>query len=186
VRRPDRPAERIEAGPVVLRRYRPADSPALVAAVNESLDHLAPWMPWAQEPATALRMGDFIVTAVRDFEAATSFGYAMMEHRPEGERLVGGCGLHRRVGPDAIEIGYWVHVDHVRRGIARAAAVRLRDEGFAIGCSRVEIHCDEQNRPSAAVARSAGFTLVANRSRAPRTPAESGRELIFAVSAPGA
>lgn len=38
-----------------------------------------------------------------------------------GDEVVGGCGLHRRVGPGGLEIGYWVHAAWTRRGIAAAA-----------------------------------------------------------------
>ena len=36
----------------------------------------------------------------------------------DGDRLVGGTGLHRRSDAGVFEIGYWVHVGCVRRGIA--------------------------------------------------------------------
>ena len=54
--------------------------------------------------------------------------------------VVGGCGLHRRIGPSALEIGYWVHVAHTRRGIATAAAGALTAVGF--GMARHRAHGD--------------------------------------------
>jgi RimJ/RimL family protein N-acetyltransferase len=173
------PAARIDAGVVVLRRHQPADVPALVVAVNQSLAHLAPWMVWAQAPASEVAMAEFVAGAVRDFDQGSDFGYLIVENGPLGERVVGACGLHRRLGPGAIEIGYWVHVDHVRRGIARCAAVALREQAFGMGLERVEIHCDERNRASAAVARSAGFTFVGSQPRPPVLPTQSDRELVF-------
>jgi RimJ/RimL family protein N-acetyltransferase len=137
-----------------------------VVAVNESLTHLAPWMEWAQDPATDGSIGRFL-----------EFGYVLID--PDAEAIVGGCGLHRRLGPGAIEIGYWVHVGHTRRGIATAVAAALRDEAYAIGVERVELHCDETNVASAGVARSAGFQLVGTVPRPPRTPGESGMEMIW-------
>jgi len=153
----------------------------LLAAVNASLAHLAPWMVWAQEPATEASIAAFLVDSVAGFDTGTEFGFAIVV-RDEGsdiERLVGGCGLHKRLGPGALEIGYWVHVGHLRRGLARAAAAALRDEAFAMGIDRVEIHCDERNTASAAVARSAGFEHVATERRPARTPSESDREMIW-------
>jgi RimJ/RimL family protein N-acetyltransferase len=153
----------------------------LLEAVNASLDHLAPWMVWAQEPATGASIGAFLRDAVSGFDAGTDFGFAIVvrDEAKEAERLVGGCGLHPRLGPGALEIGYWVHVGHVRRGVARAAAMALRDEALAMGMDRVEIHCDERNTASAAVARSAGFEHVATEHRPARTPSESDREMIW-------
>src|SRR5215472_2628482 len=44
---PDAPPERIEAGPVIIRRVRATDAGAIAAAVSSSLEYLRPWMPWA-------------------------------------------------------------------------------------------------------------------------------------------
>ncbi len=45
----------------------------------------------------------------------------------DGERLLGGCGLHRRGGPESLEIGYWLRPDAVGRGVMTAAAGALTD-----------------------------------------------------------
>jgi RimJ/RimL family protein N-acetyltransferase len=186
----------------VLRRHRRSDGPQLVAAVNASLVHLAPWMPWAQEAATDASIDAFLADAERDFANGTDFNFAIVERddttrddttrddttrddTTRAERLIGGCGLHRRLGPGAIEIGYWVHVDHLGRGIARSAAVALRDEAFAMGIERVEIHCNERNTASAAVASSAGFELVGTAHRPARTPGESDRAMIWRTARAG-
>ena len=47
-----------------------------------------------------------------------------------GERMLGGCGLHRRGGPASIEIGYWLRPDAVGRGVMTAAAGALTDGGI--------------------------------------------------------
>ena len=63
-----------------------------------------------------------------------------------GRRVVGGSGLHRRIGPDGLEIGSWVRRDFVRRGIASSAAAWLTDLAFARpDIDRVEIHRDRAN-----------------------------------------
>jgi len=139
-------------------------------------------MAWAQEPATEASIGTFLAQAVADFDDGSNFNYAIVERdeTAQSERIVGGCGLHKRlVEPGPIEIGYWVHVDHVRRGIATAAAVALRQEASSMGIGRVKIHCDESNAVSAAVARRAGFELVRTDHRPARTPSESDREMIW-------
>ncbi len=52
-----------------------------------------------------------------------------------------------------------------------------------MGLDRVEIHCDERNAASAAVARSAGFELVGTEHRPARTQSESDREMIWRSAA---
>ncbi len=67
-------------------------------------------------------------------------------------RVVGGTGLHRRVGPDGLEIGYWVHVDHVGRGYAQEASAALTDVALSLpGIERVVIRHDAANRRSEGV-----------------------------------
>jgi len=73
-------------------------------------------------------------------------------------QVVGAGGLHRRIGPRALDLGYWVHAAYLRRGIATAIARRLCAIAFAEpAIGRVEIRHDPRNEPSGAVARAARF-----------------------------
>lgn len=141
-----------------MRRFREEDAPALNSAVEASREHLSPWMVWAREA----RMSDAARRAwIRDREREAAGGGDVTYGIWRDGELAGGCGLHRRLGPGALEIGYWTHVDHLRRGVARAAVERLCALAFAQpSIRRVEIHHDPANVASAGVARAAGFTLV--------------------------
>ncbi|MGA2520152.1 MAG: GNAT family protein [Acidimicrobiales bacterium] len=174
------PPERIDAGPVELRRLTSDDAAALSEAARASLEHLRPWMPWATVHGTSVE-----TQTARLFGPAgvwtSGSGYEFGIFLPDG-RMVGGCGLHRRIGPAALEIGYWVHVDHVRRGFASAAAAALTDTGFALrGVERMEIHCDEANTASAAVPRTLGYRLEARVAHPPEAPGETGTRLVWIV-----
>jgi len=73
--------------------------------------------------------------------------------------VLGGTGLHMRVGDRAREIGYWINVAHLNRGVATEAAAALTRVGFEIDrLARIEIHCGPHNTRSAAVARKLGYT----------------------------
>lgn len=187
------PSELLDAGPVVLRRYVADDAAALAEAVNASLEHLRPWMPWAQSPATESAMATFIASAAAAARLGTEFQYGMFERHGgdggDGDRVgasgvVGGCGLHARSGPGSLDIGYWVGVDRVGRGFATACAAALTEAALAIpGISRVEIHCDVANTASAAVARRLGYRLDGVEARPVAAPGETGRLMVW-VSAP--
>jgi RimJ/RimL family protein N-acetyltransferase len=175
-----RPGVRIEADAVVLERWRAEDATALLAAVSESLDHLRPWMAWAAERPTLASMDGFVSRSTEGFDAGTEFTYAIRE--PGGRAIIGGCGLHRRRGGDVLEIGYWVHAAHTRRGVATAAAGALARTALAIPrVSRVEIHCDATNHASAGVARRLGFRLDRVVDNPARAPAETGRAMIWVL-----
>jgi RimJ/RimL family protein N-acetyltransferase len=177
-----RPPALLDAGPVSLRRVEPDDIDHLVVAVNESLDHLRPWMPWAAHPATSESMGAFVRTSLEQWEAGLDFTYLL---RRAGDDVVGACGLHGRLGPGALAIGYWVHVRHVGKGLATAAARALTAAGLALrGVERLEIHTDAANLASAAVPPKLGYGLRRVDRRAPAAPGERGELLVWALPSP--
>jgi len=165
---------------VELRHLRESDAEAFNAAVNESLEELRPWMPWAAgAPRTVAERLEVIRTWER--ERATggdeSFGIFV-----DGE-VAGACGLHRRVGPGGVEIGYWVRTADTGRGVATEAARRLCAIAFADhGIDRVEIHHDRANAASGRIPAKLGFTRVAENAEAPETSAEEGVEVVWRLT----
>ena len=177
------PAEILRLGAFELRRYRRSDAPALQAAIVASIEHLRPWMPWvAFEPLTIADREELITGRFSTgWDDETDFGYGVFE----SDDVVGGCGLHRRIGPGGIEIGYWVHVDHVGHGIATLAAGALRDAAFAMSdVTHVEIHHDKANVRSARVPEKLGFTLVREVPDVVEAPAEIGISCEWRVDRP--
>ena len=165
---------------VVLRRFRPVHAAALADAVNESLDHLRPWMAWATVTVNTSDEEAILREAEAKFDAGSEFAFLIFSH---DDQVVGACGLHPRRGPGVLEVGYWVHVGHTGRGYAKAAIGRLVEEAFALPeVGHVEIRCDETNVASAAVPRRLGFNLVRVENREPRTPAETARELVWVLT----
>lgn len=99
--------------------------------------------------------------------------------------VVGGCGLHRRLGPGGLEIGYWVHADHARRGYATEMAGAVTRAAFADpDVDRVEIHHDRANDASAGVPRKLGFRYVGYRREERAAPGESGVECAWRTTRP--
>jgi len=154
-----RPRETLSYGPVTLHRWRAGASPAaeLAKAVAESAELLRPFMPWARGEYSLADAEQFLDTCEQGWEAGTEFSYAI---RSAGE-LAGSAGLMTRIGPGGLEIGYWVHAGHVRRGLATAATSALITEAFTLpGITRVEIRHDELNTASRGIPRKLGFTFV--------------------------
>ncbi|MEU6347289.1 GNAT family protein [Streptomyces sp. NPDC046977] len=179
----EEPAESLAADRVALRRWRGTDLDALHRAIDESLDHLLPWMPWAADhgrPQTAA----FLARVHDEWESRQTFAYAVTS----GAAVIGGCGLHRRIGAGGLEIGYWIHPRWTGQGHATAAAAALVREGFRLtGIDRIEIHHDAANRASGAVARRLGFTEVERfpAPEGPAAPGEVGVDVIWRTTADG-
>jgi RimJ/RimL family protein N-acetyltransferase len=179
----DRPPEQIGVGDLTLVRMQPGDAPAVATVVNASLAQLRPWMPWAQEPATAESIGTFLVNADSQWEDFREFQYLI--RRAPTEPIIGCCGLHNRIGVGALEIGYWVHVDHMGRGVATTAARGLTDAALRLGgVERVEIRCDAANARSAAIPPKLGYRLDRVDTRTPTTPGETDSQMIWVRDRP--
>ena len=152
------PAYRIETERLVVRCYQPSDAQLLAESVTESLEHLKPWMPWAHNEPTPFEEKLEGVKRFRGrFDLNQDYVYGIFN--PEETKLLGGTGLHTRIGDNQLEIGYWIHRDYANRGLVTEATAALIKVGFEIiHLHRIEIHCDPRNLASASIPRKLGFT----------------------------
>ena len=99
---------------LVIRCWSPEDAPLAKAAIDSSLDHLRLWMPWAHaEPTTVEEKAELFRFFRDSFDRGEDFVYGILD--PDGSEVIGGTGLHTRVGPGAFEIGYWIRRARGRR-----------------------------------------------------------------------
>jgi RimJ/RimL family protein N-acetyltransferase len=155
------PPYRIETERLVIRCWQPRDAPLLQEAIEASVDHLRQWMPWAhEEPKTLDERIDLLRHFRGQFDHGRDFIYAIMA--PDEQRVLGGTGLHTRVGDDAFEIGYWIRADAVGNGYATEATATLTAVAFsACGVDRVEIHVDPANAASLRIPERLGYICEA-------------------------
>jgi RimJ/RimL family protein N-acetyltransferase len=172
------PPPLLASGAVSLVRYRGGETPMLLAAVTESVEHLRPWMAWAATDPTFDELDEFVTRAASKWASGAAYNYWFAHEDAPG--LVGGGGLERRQGAGILEIGYWVHADWTRRGIATAAAAALTTAGLALpDVDRIEIRCDEANAASAAVPRRLGYRLEGIVDDEITSPGELGRSMVW-------
>jgi RimJ/RimL family protein N-acetyltransferase len=152
------PAYRIETERLVVRCYQPSDAEMLAEAVAESVEHLKPWMPWAHaEPEPFQVKVDRVQRFRGEFDLGEDFIYAIFNK--DESRLIGGTGLHTRLGAEQLEIGYWIHKDFTGQGLITESTAALVKVAFEIvWIHRIEIHCDPENLASASIPRKLGFT----------------------------
>ena len=170
---------------LVVRCWEPRDAPLLKNALDESLDHLRPWMPWAADEPKRLEDKAELLRQFRGrFDLGEDFVFGIFD-RGESE-VIGGTGLHTRVGPGAVEIGYWIRASRVGQGYAREATAALTRVAFRVcGVDRVEIRIDPANAASLRIPRRLGFREEATlRRRLPdATGAPSRDAVVFTLFA---
>ncbi len=166
------PAYRIETERLVLRCWQPQDAGLLKEAIDASLDHLRKWMPWADNEPEPLKLKVMRLRQYRAmFDLDKDYVYAIFNQ--DETQVLGGSGLHTRLGETVREIGYWIHNDHISQGYATEVSAALTKAAFEIeGMDRVEIHCSPQNLASAAIPRKIGFMHEATLRR--RGPVKDG------------
>jgi RimJ/RimL family protein N-acetyltransferase len=150
-------AFRIETSRLVLRCWDPADAGLMKDAVDMSLDHLRPWMPWAaSEPSTLEQKRQLLARFAEDFVRGDDAVYGIFE--PDERRVVGSTGMHPRLESNAREIGYWIRADATGRGLGSESTAALTRVAFEVdGVEWMEIHCDPANVRSAAIPRRLGY-----------------------------
>ncbi len=173
------PAYRIHTHRLVLRCWHPQDASLLTVAIEANLEHLRPWLPWAQHEPEDLETK---IERLRQWRGAFDLGqdflYGLFD-RAETQ-VLGSSGLHTRVGPGAREIGYWIHQDHINQGLATEATAALTKVAFVIDhVERVEIHCDPDNVRSSAVPRKLGFCHEATLRHRTITPEGQPRDTMI-------
>ena len=151
------PPYRIETERLVVRCWEPRDAPLLKDAVDSSLDHLRPWMPWAHEEPQPLEAKVELLRGFRGrFDLGEDFVYGILS--ADESEAIGGTGLHTRRGDGVFEIGYWIRASRVGEGLGTEATAALTRVGFELcEIDRIEIRVDPANEASLAIPRKLGF-----------------------------
>ncbi len=155
---------------VLVRPYRESDADALHEAIDESRDHVRPWLPFADQHQSVDETRDWIIRMAAHWLLRESFECSLWEATTG--RYLGGLGLHPRDWElGYFEIGYWLRASAQGHGYVSEAVRLVGDYVFtSLGARRLEIRCDARNRRSAGVAERMGFAHEAtlrNQMRAP-------------------
>lgn len=163
-----------------LAAWAPGDASALRDALDESDAWLRPWIPFMRgEPRSGEETLSRVYQFDEDFGADQHYRYAAW--RIEDGALVGEVMLLGRVGPEALEVGYWMHVKHAGQGYATEAVRALITLAFeGLGARRVVFRCDERNAASLRVPQKLG----ARRVEVVEIPEEGVRLEVWALERP--
>lgn len=99
---------------VVVRPFREDDAAVVHAAIQESVEHLRPWLSWYDSHRSVDDTVAFIRRTQAEFALRQAFGLGIFSR---DERFLGGCALHPqdwRV--PSFMIGYWIREAAEGRG----------------------------------------------------------------------
>ncbi len=143
---------------VTLRPYRLADAQALRDSIVESREHLRPWVEFADQHQTLEETQNWIIQNTASWLLREQINIGIWENT--SGRFLGGIGINpRNWSTRYFEVGYWLRNSATGQGYIHEAARLLVGYTFKeLAASRVEIRCNANNTPSAAVARRLDFT----------------------------
>ena len=143
---------------LTLRIYKFLDAEQLAVAVNESYDHLKPWMPWATETQSLGQSELNICRFLGSYYSKADFTMGIWD----GDTLVGGTGFHlrgRSVDTKNGEVGMWIRASYAGQGWGTRVLAAMLEWGFSEwGWERIFWQCDVTNIGSARVAEKCGLT----------------------------
>lgn len=168
---------------VCLRPYAVGDGVAVQEAIEESRDHLRPWMAWTDSRSTVQECETYVRQALARWLTQEDVTVGMWDRSTDC--YLGGIWLYYtdpRV--PAMAIGYWVRVSAQGQGHVTEAVTLLCKLAFmTFAAQRVSIQCDAANTRSANIPRRLGFVHEATlRNHSRNTTGELNDTLIFALT----
>lgn len=178
----DPPSERIEGSTLVLERSRVGHAAGVLEGIVASLPELQEFMDWAaDEPTSLAAKQDWLGDREAAWDEGREFNFVMVDR--ETDEVIGVCGLMARIGPGALEIGYWVRSDHTGRGVATEAARLLTEAASTVpGVGHVEIRHDLANVASGRVPEKLGYTEIARNDVEIDNPGEIGVQVVWRLN----
>ena len=169
----------IETPNLILRIFQPQDAELLKSRLDDNLEIMMPWIPWAKnEPEPVEDKRERIRSWMGDFYSNSEYSYGVFE-KSTGD-FVGSSNLFGRRGKGTTEIGYWI--DHLKSGKGYATEVsyaltKLSFEHMKI--EKVLLYIDTRNKASQRIPAKLNFTHEYTYRELPK--GENGERLKFQV-----
>lgn len=143
-------------GVVVLRAVREGDADEVYASVQESLEEMITWLPWAHAEYTRDESVSWISLSADNWRTGREYTFAICD-AVDGS-FCGACGLNH-FDHDTLRanLGYWVRASKSGRGLATRAARLLAPWGTdVLALERIEIVAAVGNTRSVRAAEKTG------------------------------
>jgi len=149
---------------LILRCYEPSDIHQLNEKTNRSKEHLLPWLSWAKEAPYTLEMHVNTIRRMRSMYD-TDQDYTLGIFDKNTGELLGGTGMHT-VSEKEFHIGYWIDIQHQKKGYITEAVKALTQVGLLYrNMHFVQVCNAKENSASRNIPLKLGFTLEATLSK---------------------
>lgn len=144
---------------LILRPVQHGDEVELNCAVNNTLEQLQQWMPWAQDPSLNATK-EFIHNGVYNWHSPAGENFPMVVIDQQSNKIISASGYNERsdLNNHSFEIGYWLDRDFQEQGLATELTNALTQYAFKVlGAKEVIIRMNTENRKSILVAERLSF-----------------------------
>ncbi len=133
------------------------EGPIINKAICGALEHLKPWMPFAQNAPKLEESEEHCRRSLAKFILREDLTLSIYSR--DGESFIGSTGLHRaNWDVPSFHIGYWILPEFEGKGLITESTNALTRYAFdCLKARRVEIRCDSENLRSLAVMKRLGF-----------------------------
>ena len=134
----------------LLRSYEVDDEQELFKVINNSRQHLHPWLSWVDKTTKPEHSLQFIQQSLQQLNNQEALALGIFLNG----KIIGGVGMHDwDLATKRAQIGYWISREYEGRGIISKCLVKFTDFLFEkTGLNKIEIHFIPSNKRSAKVA----------------------------------
>ena len=139
---------------LLLRSYQPDDAQELFSVINNSRQHLHPWLEWVDKTTRQEHSLQFIRQSMHHLHTQEALALGIFYNN----KLVGGIGMHQwEQQTKKAQLGYWITKEYEGKGIINKCLSGFVTYLFdKIGLNKIEIHFISGNKRSAKVAERLG------------------------------
>ncbi len=142
---------------ISLRRTLPIKKTAesLFSLIDNSRKFLEPWLMWVSKTNSVSDTESYLAQKEEEYKQGSKIEYGIYL----GDILIGSIALVDISETNkSAEIGYWISKDFTSKGYTSEALKIIEEFAFEdLNLNRIQIKCDELNKPSCRVAQKCGY-----------------------------
>ena len=154
----------IETERLLIRPPKLGDAKWINLAINQSLNEIGRWMPWASDSSFE-KTEDFIRRGIQYWQELKPKELPMIIELKSNGEIISASGFNEKSNFDIpmFEIWYWIYTTYAGHGFITEAVIAIARFAFEyFSAVRVQICTQKENIKSINVAKRAGFIKEAN------------------------